>query len=121
AFAAVGLVSYILTVNALVSATWFRSLVLHLPYGDVYLHNPGRLRYLMILVVPILGALGIQGLIERPAPLRRIAPWLFAGMALFLVAPLVLGAFPKRYLLLMIALPLAFAALVWLANPVRRR
>jgi hypothetical protein len=121
AFVAVGLASYVLTVNALVSAAWFRSLVLHLPYGDVYLHNPGRLRYLMILVVPILGALGIQGLIERGAPLRRIAPWLFAGLAVFLLAPLVLGAFARRYLLFMSALPFAFAALAGLGNPNRRR
>jgi hypothetical protein len=121
AFVAVGAASYILTVNALVSAAWFRSLVLHLPYGDVYLHNPGRLRYLMILVVPVLGALGIQGLIERRAPLRRIAPWLFAGLALFLLAPLVLGAFAKRYLLFMMALPLAFTALVTLGSHTRRR
>src|SRR5204862_8355383 len=87
AFAAVGLVSYLLTVNALVTASWFRSLILRLPYGDVYLHNPGRLRYLMLLVVPVLGALGIQALMERPLPPRRLAPWFAASVVVFVVTP----------------------------------
>jgi hypothetical protein len=121
AFVAVGAASYVLTVNSLVSASWFRSLALRLPYGDVYLHNPGRLRYLMLLVVPVLGALGIQGLIERRAALAETARWLFVGLALFLVTPLALGAYPRRYVLFLVALPLAFAALSAIGKPGRPR
>ena len=40
-FAAAGVVAYLLTLSLLVGAGWFRALVLRLPFGDVYLHNPG--------------------------------------------------------------------------------
>jgi hypothetical protein len=71
AFAGTGLLAYVLTLPTLVTAGWFRDLVLRIPYGDVYLHNPGRLRYLAYLVVPALGAIGLQGLADRPPGLRR--------------------------------------------------
>ena len=32
--------------NVIVTAGWFQTLLLKVPFGDVYLHNPGRLRYL---------------------------------------------------------------------------
>lgn len=100
AVALTGLAAYLLTLNMFVSAAWFRSLVLRLPFGDVYLHNPGRLRYLALLVVPILGAVGIQSLLDHPPPLRATLRWLGGGVAVFLVLPLALGAFPKRFVLL---------------------
>jgi hypothetical protein len=119
-FVAIGVISYLLTLNAFVSAGWFRALVLHLPYGDVYLHNPGRLRYLMFLAVPVLGAVGIQALVERPLPPRRLAPWLAASAVVFLVAPLVFGGVLRRYAVLVIALPFATAALVALGKQSKR-
>lgn len=97
AFGVAGLLSYLLTVDLLVGAGWFRSLVLDLPLGDVYLHNPGRLRFLMLLVVPVLGAVGIDALIRRPSGGARFAA---AGAALFLLLPLFLGANPVRFILL---------------------
>jgi hypothetical protein len=100
AVAVAGMGAYLLTLNMFVSAGWFRALVLRLPYGDVYLHNPGRLRYLALLVVPILGAVGIQSLLDHPPPVRAAWRWLACGAAIFLGLPLVLGAFPKRFLLL---------------------
>jgi hypothetical protein len=115
-FIAVGAASYVLTLNLFVEAGWFRSLVLHLPYGDVYLHNPGRLRYLMLLVVPVLGALGIQGIIERPATRRVLWPWLAAGVALFLLVPLGLGAIAVRYAQLAVAALAAIPALLALGE-----
>ncbi|MEX2406227.1 MAG: hypothetical protein WD834_02720, partial [Actinomycetota bacterium] len=57
-FAAAGLVGYLLTLSLVVGAGWFRALVLAIPFGDVLLHNPGRLRFLAFLVVPVLGAIG---------------------------------------------------------------
>ena len=48
------LVSYVLTSSFLVGSRWFRSLMLGIPFGDVYLHNPGRLRYVVVLALPIL-------------------------------------------------------------------
>jgi hypothetical protein len=116
AFAAIGLASYLLTLNFFVRALWFRKLVLSLPYGDVYLHNPGRLRYLMLLAVPVLGALGIQGLIERPLPARRAAAWICAGVGIWLVVPVLLGAHPVRMLLLLAGAAAAFPVLVSLGR-----
>ena len=118
-FGAVGLLAYLATLNALVTAEWFRSFVLQLPFGDVYLHNPGRLRYLAYVVVPPIGALGLQTLIDRPLPWRRALRWLLAGLALWLVVPLVVGADPVRFLLL--AVGAAIAIPVVLAVSQRRR
>ncbi len=96
AFAGAGVIAYLLTLSLLVGAGWFRALVLRLPFGDVYLHNPSRLRYLALLVVPVLGAVGIHGLLEDRPPLRTTLRWFAAGVGVFLVFPLVAGANPGR-------------------------
>jgi hypothetical protein len=111
-----GIVGYALTMNMLVDAAWFRTLMLRLPFGDVYLHNPGRFRYLALLVVPALGAVGIQGLIDRPMPWRRTVGWMAAGLALWLVVPVALGADPVRYLVLVAGLVCAAIAILWLTR-----
>jgi hypothetical protein len=120
AFAALAVLTYLLTLDLFVGAGWFRSLVLHLPFGDIYLHNPGRLRYLWLMVIPVLGALGVQAFLERPLPARRALPWILAGAALFLGLPLLLGTHPIRFLLPAVAVLLAVPALVWLAARPRR-
>ncbi len=114
AFAITGAVAYLLTLNLLVGAAWFRSFVLSLPYGDVYLHNPGRLRYLALLVVPVLGAIGLQGFLDRlPSP--REALWsLGTGAALFLALPLALSANPRRFIVLAIGIAVTVPALMQL-------
>lgn len=113
AFASVGALAYLLTLNLFVGAGWFRQAVLRLPFGDVYLHNPGRLRYLALLIVPVLGAVGLQGFLERlPSP-REALWWLGGGVTLALVAPLTLGADPFRFVVL--ALGILVAAPVLLA------
>lgn len=116
AFAFAGFGAWLLTLNLLVSADWFRTIVLDLPFGDVYLHNPGRFRYLLFLVVPVVGALGIHGLIERPMPRRRTIAWLGAGVLIFLAAPLLLGAHPQRFILFTAGAVMAVPALVGLAR-----
>jgi hypothetical protein len=119
AFAITGAVAYLLTLNLLVGAAWFRSFVLNLPFGDVYLHNPGRLRYLALLAAPVLGAIGFQGFLDR-LPTAREAFWLLgAGAALFLATPLALGATPRRFIVL--AIGIAAAAPVFVQLLRRRR
>lgn len=110
---------YALTLTVLVGAGWFRSLVLALPYGDVYLHNPGRLRYLAFLVVPVLGAIGLQAVIDRRPTFREAAPWLGAALAVFLAFPLAAGANPRRLLVFAIG-SAAVVAVVWALAPGRR-
>ena len=112
-------ITYLLMTNLLVTAEWFRALVLKVPFGDVYLHNPGRLRYLSMIALPALAAIGIQGLHDRPMPRRRALRWAGAGVGVFLVLPLIAGGRPVRFVLLAVALPTAVAALLLLAG--RRR
>ena len=108
AFFLTGVGAYILTLDALITASWFRALVLRLPFGDVYLHNPGRLRYLIFLVVPVLGAVGLQGLIERPLKVGRSGlAWIASGAIVFLALPLIFGANFIRYLPLAIGIAIA--------------
>src|SRR5262245_51752086 len=89
---AVFAVAYVLTSSVLVGAGWFRSLALALPFGDVYLHNPGRLRYLAFLIVPVLGAIGINWALEHRPSFGGAMRWVGAGLAVFLVVPLLMGA-----------------------------
>jgi hypothetical protein len=116
AFAAVGLAAYVLLLDAVIGASWVRDLILRLPYGDVLLHNPGRLRYALVLALPVLGAAGIQGLVDDPLPTHRALPWLAAGAALWLGVPLAAGAQLARWSLFALALIPAVAALVVLAR-----
>jgi len=108
--------AYAATWPVLIEASWFRNLVLRIPFGDIYLHNPGRLRYLWLLCAPLLGAVGIDGFIERPLPWRRALGWMGAGLALFLLLPLALGAHPVRFSVLAIGAVGAVPALCALAG-----
>jgi hypothetical protein len=108
AFFLTGVIAYVLTLDALITASWFRAFVLRLPFGDVYLHNPGRLRYLIFLVVPVLGAVGLQGLIERPLRVGRTGiAWIASGAAVFLGLPLLFGADLVRFVPLAIGIAIA--------------
>ncbi|HJU57932.1 MAG TPA: hypothetical protein VJ774_04285 [Actinomycetota bacterium] len=112
AFAAVGVAGYLLTSSLLIGAGWFRNLVLGLPFGDVFLHNPGRLRYLMFAIVPVLGAVGVQWLLDRRPSFGDAVRWIGIGVAMFLVLPLLLGANVERFVLLAIG-TVALVAIVW--------
>jgi hypothetical protein len=97
AFGAAALLTYALTLNVLVTAGWFRAIVLKIPYGDVYMHNPGRLRYVWMVAAPVLAAVGVAGLLERVPDRPTLLRWLAGAAGVFLVAPLVLGAHPVRF------------------------
>jgi hypothetical protein len=104
------LVAYALTSSFLVGSRWFRSLMLEIPFGDVYLHNPGRLRYVAVLALPILAGAGLQGLVERPLSRRGGIAWLGATVSVFFLWPLAAGGSAVRFGL--------FAAALLLAAPV---
>ncbi len=108
--------TYVLMLDIVVTAPWFRWLMLKVPFGDVYLHNPGRLRYLAVVALPVLGAVGIQGLRDDMLPMRTVLKWLAAGTALWLVLPLVAGGHPFPFLLLAVAVPCAGAGLAYVAT-----
>lgn len=96
AFGAAGLVAWLLTLDLVVGTQAIRDLALRLPFGDFWLHNPGRLRVAALVVAPALGAIGIHGMLERPPGVRRALAWLAAGAGAFLALPLLLGASPVR-------------------------
>lgn len=106
------LAAYVLTSPLLVSAGWFRTLVLEIPFGDVYLHNPGRLRYVAVLALPILAAAGLHGLVDRPLSPRAAITWLGAAAFIFVVWPLLAGGDLVRFAMvaaiLLVAGPLLY-------------
>jgi hypothetical protein len=110
--AAVAVVAYLLTNTLLVGAGWFRTLALALPFGDVYLHNPSRLRYLAFLIVPALGAIGIQWLLDNRPTFADATRWVAAGLGVFLVLPLLMGARLGRLTIFAIA-SVAVVGVVW--------
>jgi hypothetical protein len=118
AFAITAGLGYLATITLLVGNAWLRDLVLRLPYGDVYLHNPGRLRYLAILVLPVLGALGVQALLERPPSARQAARWIGGAAVVVLALPLALGANPERFVVVAVG---ALAVAVVVRWVLRRR
>jgi hypothetical protein len=110
--AAVAVVAYLLTNTLLVGAGWFRTFALALPFGDVYLHNPSRLRYLAFLIVPALGAIGIQWLLDNRPAFADAMRWVAAGLGVFLVLPLLMGARVGRLTIFAIA-SVAVVGVVW--------
>jgi hypothetical protein len=99
AFLGVGTVAYLLTLNLLIGSEWFRNVLLELPFGDVYLHNPGRLRYIALLIAPVLGAVGLQSFMDRLPSGREAEWWLGGAVSLAIVVPIALGANPVRFVL----------------------
>ena len=97
AIGGLALAAYVLTSPLLVTAGWFRTLVLQIPFGDVYLHNPGRLRYVAVLALPVLAAAGLQGLAERPLSPRAAIAWLGAAALTFVAWPLLAGGSLIRF------------------------
>ena len=110
------LAAYVLTSPLLVTAGWFRALVLRIPFGDVYLHNPGRLRYVAVLALPILAAAGMQGLVERPLSPRAASAWLGATAFTFVLWPLVVGGSLVRFAMVAVILAAVSPLLYGLAT-----
>ncbi|MGH2590461.1 MAG: hypothetical protein ACRDGW_06655, partial [Actinomycetota bacterium] len=96
AFGAAAAAAYLLTLTLLIGAGWFRALVSRLPFGDVYLHNPGRLRFVAFLALPVLGAIGLQSLLDRRPSFEQALRWLAIGLGVFLLLPLLLSANAQR-------------------------
>jgi hypothetical protein len=118
AFAIVAAGTWLLLLPPVLSAGPVRRLILALPYGDVLLHNPGRLRYAWVLAVPVLAAAGVQSLLDDPPPVHRLAAWLAGGSVLWLGVPLAAGGDPARWQLFGAFLLPAAAGLLWVTrNP----
>ena len=105
-------IAYISTLDLLLARAWFQHLMLKLPFGDVYVHNPGRFRYVAVLAIPLLGAIGLQALLDDPPPLRQAVAWIGSGAVLWIAFPLAMGGIPARFALLGCATIVAAPVLV---------
>jgi hypothetical protein len=74
-----------------------------------------------MVAMPVLGAVGIQGLREEPMEARRARWWLAGGAVLLLALPLAAGGHPVRFVVLAVAMTVAIPALYGLATRRRRR
>ena len=111
AFAGVLGATWLLLLPLVLGTAWVRDLLLRAPYGDVLLHNPGRLRYVAVIALPVLAAAGIQGLRDDPLPVHRLAVWLAGGALLWLGIPVVAGGNMALWILFAVALIPAVVAL----------
>ena len=120
AFGGCLVLTWLLMLNVIVTAGWFQTLLIKVPFGDVYLHNPGRMRYLSMIAIPVLGAIGLQGLRDRPMSESHARRLLAAGVVLLLGVPLLAGGTPLRFILLAVAMLAAVPTLYWLATARKR-
>jgi hypothetical protein len=70
------------------------------------------MRYLSMIAIPVLGAVGLQGLRDRPMSARAARRAIGGGVAVLLIVPLALGATPYRFILLGVAMLAAVPALL---------
>jgi hypothetical protein len=110
--AGVLLLTWLILMPSVLAADPVRSFLSSVPFGDVLLHNPGRMRYVAVLVLPILAALGVQGLLEDPPPVHRLFACCAAGALLWVGLPLVAGGDVSRWRLFALMLIPATVALV---------
>jgi hypothetical protein len=100
-FAALAAVGWMLNLDRLIAAIHVRRLALSLGIGELWLRDPSRFRYLVMIAFTILAAYGLQawldmGTVDRGGALRRLW-WLAPGFVLFVVGPLIAGAPFGRY------------------------
>ena len=103
-------IAYVMTLTVVVTGP-IGTLVGRMPFGDTLVHNPGRLRILWLIVLPVLAAAGVQGLRDEPLPMRRLGAWLAAGVALWLVVPLAGRGYPIHWIVFALAVGPAVVAL----------
>jgi len=93
-------VVWIVLLDPVITTPWVRDGLLRLPFGDVLLHNPARFRTVAIIALPVVGAAGIQGLLDEPMSWRRALVWVSAGAVLWLGIPVVANADLEHWWLL---------------------
>jgi hypothetical protein len=88
AFTVVAAVCYVASLQSV--ADLLSPAIVDLPFADFYLHAPGRFRYGVVLVLPILAALGIEAWIAERRP-RLLLLMLSPGLVLWWALPLLTG------------------------------
>jgi Bacterial membrane protein YfhO len=113
-------VVYVFMSPFLLTRQWFQHAVMKIPFGNVFVHDPERFRYLATLAIPILGAVGIQGLLSAPPSRRAMAALLGGGLALWIGVPLAFGARFGAFEFMIVA-SVAAVPVLWLLATHRAR
>src|SRR5438105_4059377 len=106
-FAAIGLIGWALTLDALVASKSIRRLALHTPIGELWLRDPGRFSYLPLVAFAALAGYGAQAWIDlrriegRPVAVRAL--WLLPGIVVFALIPIAAGSPLAPYLVFAVA------------------
>src|SRR5438105_8206746 len=106
-FAAIGLIGWALTLDALVASKSIRRLALHTPIGELWLRDPGRFSYLALVAFAALAGYGAQAWIDlrriegRPVAVRAL--WLLPGIVVFVLIPIAAGSPLAPYLVFAVA------------------
>src|SRR5439155_1502621 len=106
-FAAIGLIGWALTLDALVASKSIRRLALHTPIGELWLRDPGRFSYLALVAFAALAGYGAQAWIDlrriegRPVAVRAL--WLLPGIVGFALIPIAAGSPLAPYIVFAVA------------------
>ena len=117
AFGALAAVGWMLNLDRLIAAVHVRRLALSLGIGELWLRDPSRFRYLLLLAFTILAGYGLQawldmGVGDRTRATRRLW-WLAPGFAVFVVGPLFAGALFGRYLGFVVGAAVGYRSSTW--------
>jgi hypothetical protein len=105
-FAFLAVVGWVLNLDIFIRSVHVRRLATSLGIGELWLRDPSRFRYLVLLTFAILAGYGLQVWLDRGGnaadrsadAARRRMWWLAPGIAIFVVGPLIAGASPRAYL-----------------------
>ena len=95
-FAVLALVGWVLNLDVLIASRHVREVALKLGIGELWLRDPSRFKYLVLLAFAILAGYGLQAWLDvsaadRRAAIRRLR-WLAPGVVVFVIGPLLAGA-----------------------------
>jgi hypothetical protein len=102
AFGLVALAGWLLNLDRLIAAKPVRALALRLGIGELWLRDPSRFRYAVLLALTVLAGYGVQawldmGSVGAGLALRRRLWWLAPGFVLFVLLPVVAGSRVAHY------------------------
>ena len=102
AFAVAGFAGWLLNIDTLIRSRTVRNAALRTPLGELWLHSPIRLRYLVVIAVAALAGYGFQSWLDmgtardRAAIAARLLP-MAAVILVFVAAPIMSGSSASTY------------------------
>jgi hypothetical protein len=124
AFALSGLIGWLLNIDWLVGTGAIRRLALRIGFGELWLRDPYRFRYLLIVAIAGLSGYGLQAWLDlarhrtRTDGLLRCL-WFLPAVAVFAIAPLAAGSPVAPYALFGVGLAIAVPVLLLAVRGVR--